>query len=84
MHQLVLDSKDEVQLLSLHIDVEDSLNCTPVLLCNILCMHAVLHWLKSWFIKVIAFLTYFQDSEITMLISHWRHPLTNNSESLSF
>lgn len=34
--------------------------------------------------KVIACLTYFQDSDITMLISHWRHPLTNNSEKLSF
>lgn len=27
---MVLDSEDKVQLLSLHIDVEDSLNFTPV------------------------------------------------------
>lgn len=27
---MVLDSEDEVQLLSLHIDAEDSLNLTPV------------------------------------------------------
>lgn len=32
---MVLDSEDKVQLLSLHIDAEDSLNLTPIFPCYV-------------------------------------------------